>query len=742
MDMPMFTIQCRLCASEETRRDIWQWMEKYTLLVNELLEKIAQHPQFQEWQKKGDISRKAVGEILNPLKETPQYAGLPGRFYTSAELISCNTYKSWLALQQERKIRLEGKQRWLEAVESELELSATTDFAPDQIRAKAHIIREKAIQNLNEQGKKPKDLIDILLKKHQNIVKDSLSRRAINHLLINNLQVSEQDQNLKELSERLDKIRVEIKRLEEQLSSRLPKGRDPTRQRYLQILGHISALPELKDDPQKLEAELDRLTIQQQLPLFNELPYPILFYSSGDLYWSVQPQDTSHPSDPENGSHPELPKSKKHQKPHGQRSTERICVKFKGVQSKEAKPNTGQSKEAKDHTFKIQCDRRQLPLFRRFLIDYQTYDNLPEEELFSEGLFTLRSACLIWRKDESRHRGKKKIGIDQPEDQLKPWNTHRLYLHCTVDRRLLTAEGTQQVRAEKKEAIIKELKGKDQLEQTELDQLGLTKNQISSIKRKCSTLNRLEHNSSPPRPNTVPYEGQPDISVGVSFSRHQPVAIAVVDVNKQEVLECQSAKELLNRGEAQYLWRKGSKELLIRDGTERRHPNGGKLYIRKGKRVQWKPYRLVEQLHRRHQDNSGQRAKQQQQNRYQQSDSDSNLGLYVDRLIAAQIVELALQRKAGTIVIPQLRGIGESVESDIRAQAERLFPNEKERQKKYALHYRASFHRWSYARLSQCIRECATREGIAVVEKKQSSQGDLEQKAIAIAISLCNVKSS
>jgi hypothetical protein len=64
-------------------------------------------------------------------------------------------------------------------VESELELSATTDFAPDQIRAKAHIIREKAIQNLNEQGKKPKDLIDILLKKHQKIVKDSLSRRAI-----------------------------------------------------------------------------------------------------------------------------------------------------------------------------------------------------------------------------------------------------------------------------------------------------------------------------------------------------------------------------------------------------------------------------------------------------------------------------------------------------------------------------------------------------------------------------------
>jgi transposase len=158
--------------------------------------------------------------------------------------------------------------------------------------------------------------------------------------------------------------------------------------------------------------------------------------------------------------------------------------------------------------------------------------------------------------------------------------------------------------------------------------------------------------------------------------------------------------------------------------------------------VQWKPYRLVEQLHQRHQHNWRQRAKQQQQNRYRQDNSDSNLGLYVDRLISSEIVELALKRKAGTIVIPHLKGIRESVESDIRAQAERRFPNEKERQKEYAKQYRVSFHCWSYARLSKCIRECAKREGIAVVERKQSAQGNLEQKAIAIALSSDNVKTS
>lgn len=225
MGMSMFTIQCRLCANEETRRYFWEWMEKYTLLVNELLGKIAQHPQFQQWQKKGNISRNVVREILNPLKENPGYAGLPKRFYTSAELISCDTYKSWLALQRGRQLQLMGKQRWLQAVESEFELVATTDFNPDEVRVKAGEIQEKARQQLNGQSSQ-KSLIGVLLNMHDGTAEAPLSRRAINHLLINDLQISEEEQNLEELSERLDKKKVEIRRLEEQLQSQLPKGRN------------------------------------------------------------------------------------------------------------------------------------------------------------------------------------------------------------------------------------------------------------------------------------------------------------------------------------------------------------------------------------------------------------------------------------------------------------------------------------------------------------------------------------
>jgi len=718
MNMSIFTIQCRLCASEETRQDFWEWMEKYTLLVNELLEKIAQHPQFPNWQKKGDISRVAVREILKPLKENPRYEGLPKRFYTSAELTCCDTYKSWLALQRQRQLRLLGKQRWLQAVESEFKLSVITDFSPDEIRSRAHTIREEAVQELNQQGSKLKSLMGILLQRHDLMVEDSLSRRAINHLLINNLQVSEEDQNLKELSERLETKKVEIKRLEKQLTSRLPKGRDPTGQRYLQTLRRIIALPELSDDPHQLEAELEQLTKQQQLPLLNELPYPIRFDSSSDLRWSVWSQNKSNPSG--NGSHQESPKREKPPKKHHQQPKERICVEFNG---------------AKDHTFKIQCDRRQLPLFRQFLVDYQTYTQLPREERFSEGLFALRSARLIWLHDESRHGSKKTRTTSEQEDQLKPWNTHRLYLHCTVDNRLLTAQGTEQVREEKKKKVIKNLQGREKLEESQLHELGLNKNQIIGVKRQSSTLNRLENYSPPARPSIKPYEGQPRIVMGVSFSRHEPVTIAIVDNEKKEVLECQSAKELLNRGKAQYIWRRGKLEPLQQDGTEMRHPNGGKLRIRKRKHFQQKHYRLVEQLHQQHRHDVRQRAQQQKQGCYRKDDSDSNLGLYVDRLIASRIVDLALRRKAATIVIPQLRGIRESITSYIQAQAELKLPNDKDRQKKYGKRYRDSFHSWSYRRLSQCIQECAARKGIAVTIKRQPFGGDMEQKAIAMALS-------
>lgn len=43
--MSVITIQCRLVASEDTRRHLWQLMaNKNTPLINELLEQVRIHP--------------------------------------------------------------------------------------------------------------------------------------------------------------------------------------------------------------------------------------------------------------------------------------------------------------------------------------------------------------------------------------------------------------------------------------------------------------------------------------------------------------------------------------------------------------------------------------------------------------------------------------------------------------------------------------------------------------------------
>lgn len=46
--MSQITIQCRLIASEATRKFLWQLMaEKNTPLVNEILQQINNHPDFE-----------------------------------------------------------------------------------------------------------------------------------------------------------------------------------------------------------------------------------------------------------------------------------------------------------------------------------------------------------------------------------------------------------------------------------------------------------------------------------------------------------------------------------------------------------------------------------------------------------------------------------------------------------------------------------------------------------------------
>lgn len=120
-----------------------------------------------------------------------------------------------------------------------------------------------------------------------------------------------------------------------------------------------------------------------------------------------------------------------------------------------------------------------------------------------------------------------------------------------------------------------------------------------------------------------------------------------------------------------------------------------------------------------------------------ESDSESNLGLHVERLLASRLVRFAIQWQAGSIAVPDLKYIRDILESDIQARAQGKYPNQKELQDQYAKQFRTTLHRWSYSRLIQCIRNRAGRQGILVVTG-QRFEGKLRQQARRGALSAHN----
>lgn len=696
----MKTIRCCLCVNPETRRYFWETMVTYTLLVNELLEQVPQHPKFPTWQQLGKISRFEVRDILKPLKEKPAYAELPKRFVTSAELMVTYVYKSWLALQKRRHRQLVGKLRWLQAIENDLQAMLTCDLTLETIQGRATQILQVAEQAIDAQkdqkaaisqkrSKKSTPLLGYLLDAYE-ASNDELERRAICYLLRHGLKVSEEEETPDEIQLRIERKRIEVERLREQLQSQLPKGRDPTDERYLEKLGAVIALPDIDLGLNDAADWLD-WKAQKQLPLYNQLPYPIVYGSADDLIWSIV-------SDP--GQTDQQPKKRKNPKS----PRERIKVRFKGVA---------------DHIFSIQCDRRQLSFFRQFASDYLTHKATTDEEKFGMGLFALRSASLIWKEDPQskvkRKKHKLKAGAQSadidPSDA--PWKTHRLYLHCTFDTRLVTREGTEQVRLEKLTQAQKALEpskdfSKDKATEQVEEPNALTKTQASRLKSNKTTLQRLQR-QPPERPSLTPHRGNPNVVLGVSLSRHEPATAVILDRAKAQILACQTTKALLK---IRNVKSSRQKQSVLK------HQKEQSCLINR-----WRSLR-------RH--NLDQRPEEQKQDNYREQDSESGLGEYIDRLIAARIVQMAQRWRAGTIVLPTLANIRESVESNIQAKAERRHPHNKELQALYAKQYRAEFHRWSYGRLLQYIKERAIQQGLTVRKGTQPRQGSEQQKALDV----------
>jgi IS605 OrfB family transposase len=484
--MSQITVQCRLVASEETRRHLWYLMaEIYTPFINEMLARVAQHPDFATWSQEGKIPADVFEEIRKAIKEEWPDRWMPGRWSYAARDLVKRIYKSWLALRRRLRNQLAGQTRWIEILQSDDELVETCGVELEAIRVEATKILAKQKATV-EKAKKPaktaktakgktrkrktekqeKSLYQRLFELYEKAETD-LARGAIAYLLKNNCQIPQKAENPETFQKRRRKAEIRIARLTDQLArSRLPKGRDLTDEEWLKALKTATEqLPKNETEAAAWQAYL--------LTESSPLPFPVAYETNEDLNWSLNDKG-------------------------------RLCVSFNGLA---------------DYSFEVYCDTRQIHWFQRFFED-QTIKEESGSKL-SAGNLTLRSGRISWQ-----------LGAGKGE----LWNINRLTLYCSVDTQLWTQEGTEkasQEKATKIAKIISSTKAKGDL----------TSKQKDFIRKREKTLELLQNPF--PRPSRPLYQGSPSILVGVSFGLDKPATIAIVDITTGKVITYRSIRQLL-----------------------------------------------------------------------------------------------------------------------------------------------------------------------------------------------------
>jgi hypothetical protein len=124
--------------------------ERNTPLINELLQQLTQHSEFESWRRRGKVPSAEVSQICKGLKTDPRYSGQPSRLYASAEHAADYTLKSWLAIQKRLQQKLDGKLRWLEMLKSDEELAQASGTELSVISDRASIILAELQPSSNE----------------------------------------------------------------------------------------------------------------------------------------------------------------------------------------------------------------------------------------------------------------------------------------------------------------------------------------------------------------------------------------------------------------------------------------------------------------------------------------------------------------------------------------------------------------------------------------------------------------
>ncbi len=771
--MSLINIQCRLIAHEATLSLLWKLMaEKNTPLINELLEQVAEHPNFKAWLEKGEVPKNTVETMCNSLKKQERFDNQPGRFYTSAITLVNEVYKSWFALQQRRKRQIRGKERWLNMLKTDIELQQESQSSLDVIRAKATEILNSFIsklpQNEKKQSKKKKRKNTIKNNKKSSNNKlynqlfelydkteDCLSECALTYLLKNNCQVSELDEDPDQYAKRRRKKEIEIERLKNQLKSQKPKGRDLTAEKWLVTL---------KDATNKVPVnEYEAKSSQTRLLTEDScIPYPIDYGSNTDLDWFTNSVDEK---------------------------TSRAIIRFWQVYFLNWALKSG--------TFSFMK-------YVYFNLGWFTYidENLKTARIqFWQVYFlnwALKSGTSSLMKYVYLYLGwfiyideKPKIAI------IKFLHTYFLDWSLKSDTSTFMKYACFKIRCftprdvnwfnlkNKKGCIFVKFNGlKKEIKNPEFYVCGDSR-QLDYFKRfsqdweiwneneetyssglfilRSARLFWQERNGKgePWRVHRLILQCSIETRL---WTQEETELVRLEKINEAEkTISNMERKGSLTKNQVSYLERELTKRHKLNNPFPDRpsqplyqgKPNilvGVSLGLGKpatlavvnavSKKVL--AYRSVKQLLGNNYNLLNRQRQQQlrlphgrhkaQKQNAPNSFGESDLGQYVDRLFADAIVAIAKTYSASSIVLPELPDMREIIQSEVQAKAEKKIPGYKKGQQEYAKDYRVSFHSWSYGRLIESIQIQAAKSGISIKRGSQPIRDTQQEQARDLAL--------
>jgi hypothetical protein len=693
-------------AREEVRRYFWELMtQQHTPLINQLNLLVAQHPNFPDWQSNNAVNADDLKRLWRSLEKQPQFQSMPERALVSARLVTNNTYESWLALQAERQENLNKLLHSVEVLKTDVELTATSGCDLDVIRNRAKEVLSEVNAQVAKESKKKKSkkaieggIYKILYDKHR-ATGDLLEKCAVAYLIKNRFEIKsdETEKDIKKLSDRIHSKKKEIEILQKQLQSRLPKGRPWVGK---DILDEVASIGVIEDETEWNSIE-SALLKKQTL-----MPHPILFESSDDFIWAkperFQMEDLQAEEGNSRDTEAEELRAKNLRAGKESSNTEprkRVCICFKSFDEK--------------YAFEVAGDYRHIHAVWQALEERRKYDDNTDGN--TSALFLVRSATLIWReykKNENRIVRRRKAvkkqarregqvactnsnSLPAPEfyDPEFPWNRYQLFLHCTIETRYLSKEGTEIDIEKQKKSSAKTLQTLEK-NIAELEKKGeSTKTRKDRHSRRSGTLRRLEsYDNNYERPSKPLYAGQPHIVTGVALSSSGLVTTTTSDAISGKILECRGLEALLG-----------------------------------------KDYELVKRRQFERQLNSRRRTQNQKRGANDQF-GESNLGDTIDKRIANAVIDFAKKHQSGFIVLPDMNDYRRRKQAEIAAFAERECGGWKGIEKKFAKAQNEKNHSWSYGRLITYITNQSEQEGILVRTGRQPIQGSSQEQGKLMSI--------